>query len=66
MPKVETDPVFLPWESAVSGSSSQLVHLTLVPELLILLAQRHLGLCLGVRWVILKPIYAVLQEIAQK
>lgn len=49
VPKVETDPGFLLSKSAISGSASQLDHLILVPGLQLLLAQRHPGLCLGVR-----------------
>lgn len=66
MLKVETDPVSLSSKSTISGSASQLGHLILVPGLLLILPQNQLGLCLGFGWVILKPIYVTLQEIALK
>lgn len=66
MLKVETDPVSLSSKSTISGSASQLGRLILVPGLLLILPQNQLGLCLGFGWVILKPIYVMLQEIALK
>lgn len=59
VPKAETDPICLS-SSAVSESSSQLVCLILM--LLLMLVQRQFWLSLGVRWVILKPTFATLQE----